>query len=269
MDVTPRHRRALSAVLAVFLAVESVSAVAAAAQTSLQQRAAASQAAAAPAANAGPTGAATAPAAPVAGPPFVIVVHPDRVLDRPTVPVPAAPKPAPKKPAKTRPAADVQAPRVTHHSSTKSTTKSTHKSSSTKTSSTSFRGRNHVWIPSLGINRTVYSFPCSRTRPPDNYVYRWGCAGTNNVYLLGHAWGVFKPLHDAYVNHRLRVGMTAYYADGSGRVHGYKVIWWKLTRPTTAASWAWASLSKPSMTLQTCVGAQSQYRLMVRLVRFK
>jgi hypothetical protein len=61
--------------------------------------------------------------------------------------------------------------------------------------------------------------------------------------------------------------MKAYYADGSGRVHMYKVIWWKLTRPTTAASWAWASLSRPSMTLQTCVGSQSQYRLMVRLVR--
>src|SRR5262245_48273670 len=43
------------------------------------------------------------------------------------------------------------------------------------------QGRNHVWIPALGINRSVESFPCSRTRPPDNYVYRWGCAGRNNV----------------------------------------------------------------------------------------
>jgi hypothetical protein len=45
------------------------------------------------------------------------------------------------------------------------------------------------------------------------------------------------------------------------------VIWWKVTAPTTAAKWAWASLSTPSMTLQTCVGSRSQYRLMVRLVR--
>ena len=35
-----------------------------------------------------------------------------------------------------------------------------------------------------------------------HYVYRWGCAGTNNVYLMGHAWGV-SPLHDAYVCGRL------------------------------------------------------------------
>lgn len=133
--------------------------------------------------------------------------------------------------------------------------------------STTYRGRNHVWIPSLGINRSVSSFPCSRTRPPDNYMYRWGCAGKNNVYLLGHSYSVFKPLHDAYVGGRLRKGMKVIYADGAGRVSTYSVIWWKVVRPTTAASWAWAAQSRPSMTLQTCVGAKSEYRLMVRLVK--
>lgn len=133
--------------------------------------------------------------------------------------------------------------------------------------STTYRGRNHVWIPSLGINRSVSAFPCSRTRPPDNYVYRWGCAGRNNVYLLGHAYSVFKPLHDAYVGGRLKKGMKVIYADGAGRVSTYSVIWWKVVRPTTAASWAWAAQSRPSMTLQTCVGAKSEYRLMVRLVK--
>ena len=49
-------------------------------------------------------------------------------------------------------------------------------------------------------------------------MYRWGCAGRNNVYLLGHAHSVFKPLHDAYVSKRLRKGMTVDYADGNGRV---------------------------------------------------
>jgi len=137
----------------------------------------------------------------------------------------------------------------------------------TKTYAPSYRGRNHVWIPSLGINRSVLSFPCSRSRQPDNYVYRWGCAGHNNVYLMGHAYSVFKPLHNAYVSGRLRKGMKVIYADGSGRVHTYSVIWWRLVAPTTAASWAWAAQSRPSMTLQTCVGAQSQYRLMVRLVQ--
>jgi sortase family protein len=129
----------------------------------------------------------------------------------------------------------------------------------------SYHGTNHVWIPSLGINRPVQSFPCSRTRPPDAGVYRWGCAGRNNVYLLSHAWSTFKPLHDAYVRGTLRKGMKVIYADGSSRVHTYRVIWWRVTAPTTAASWAWASLSSPGMTLQTCVGANSEYRLMVRL----
>lgn len=130
-----------------------------------------------------------------------------------------------------------------------------------------FRGANHVWIPSLGISKTIQSFPCSRNRPPDAGVYRWGCAGRNNIYLLGHAWSTFKPLHDAYVGGRLHTGMKVIYADGGGAVHAYRVIWWKVVKPTTAASWAWASLSRPSMTLQTCVGANSAYRLMVRLVQ--
>ncbi len=130
-------------------------------------------------------------------------------------------------------------------------------------------GRNHVWIPSLGISRSVSWFPCDRKRPPDNYVYRWGCAGSNNVYLLGHAYSVFKPLHDAYARGRLRVGLKAYYADAKGRVHTFKVKWWRVTAPTTAASWAWAAQGQPSMTLQTCVGRNSAYRLMVRLVQVK
>jgi hypothetical protein len=129
----------------------------------------------------------------------------------------------------------------------------------------SYSGRNHVWIPSLGINRSVSAFPCSRSRSPDNLLYRWGCAGRNNVYLMGHAYSVFKPLHDAYVQGRLRRGMQVVYADNSGRVRTYSVIWWKVVRPTTAAAWAWAAQSKPSMTLQTCVGPNGNLRLMVRL----
>jgi hypothetical protein len=87
------------------------------------------------------------------------------------------------------------------------------------------------------------------------------------VYLLSHAWSTFKPLHDAYVRGGLRKGMKVIYADGAGHVGTYSVVWWRVTAPTTAASWAWASLGRPSMTLQTCVGSRSQYRLMVRLVQ--
>lgn len=134
-------------------------------------------------------------------------------------------------------------------------------------SAPAYRGKNRVWIPALRINKSVSFFPCSRTRPPDNYVYRWGCAGSNNVYLMGHAHSVFKPLHDAYVSGRLRKGMKVIYADSKGRVRTYKVVWWKVVRPTTDAAWAWAPLSRPSMTLQTCVGPRSSHRLMVRLVQ--
>ena len=126
------------------------------------------------------------------------------------------------------------------------------------------RGRNHVWMPSLGIDRGISSYACSNQSYPGNRVYRWGCAGTNNVYLFGHASSVFKPLHDAYVRGRLQKGAVLYYADGAGRVHTYKVSWWKLTT-ATKGTWAYQPQARSSLTLQTCIGAQNQYRLIVRL----
>jgi hypothetical protein len=132
----------------------------------------------------------------------------------------------------------------------------------------SYSGTNRFWIPSLGMNDRVHLFECSRSREPDNYIYRWGCAGTNNVYILGHAYGVMKPLHDLYVRGGLRVGMVAIYADGQGRVHWYRVTEWRVVDPTEAA-WAIASQPTPSMTLQTCVGKDGTKRLNVRLVQFK
>jgi len=131
---------------------------------------------------------------------------------------------------------------------------------------TTFRGRNHVWIPALGIDRSVAWYACSSSFYPGNRVYRWGCAGSNNVYLFGHAHSVFKPLHDAYVRGRLRKGMQVHYANGDGRVATYAVSWWKVTTPDKGA-WAFAAQSRPSMTLQTCVGANGQYRLIVRLAK--
>jgi hypothetical protein len=151
----------------------------------------------------------------------------------------------------------------------KSSGASSSKGSTTGSRAASFHGRNHVWIPALKISAGIQSFPCSRTRRPDAGVYRWGCAGRNNVYLLAHAWSTLKPLHDAYVGGRLRAGMKVWYADGSGRVREYSVAWWRVVAPTSAASWAWAAQTRPSMTLQTCVGANSQYRLMVRLLQVR
>jgi sortase (surface protein transpeptidase) len=128
-----------------------------------------------------------------------------------------------------------------------------------------YRGTNHFWIPSLGMSSNVHSFPCSRSRPPDNYMYRWGCAGENNVYIMGHAYSVMKPLHDLYVRGGLHKGMVAIYANGAGNVTKYRVVSWRVVDPTESA-WAIASQPVPSMTLQTCLGKNSQWRLNVRLV---
>jgi hypothetical protein len=133
-------------------------------------------------------------------------------------------------------------------------------------SPSSFKGRNHVWIPALGINRSVSFFSCSSSAYPGNRVYRWGCAGGNNVYLFAHAHSVFRPLHDAYVRGRLSKGMKVVYADGNGRVSTYAVAWWKVTTPDKGG-FAYAGQSRPSLTLQTCVGSRSQYRLIVRLLK--
>ncbi|MEO5885223.1 MAG: sortase [Candidatus Limnocylindrales bacterium] len=129
-----------------------------------------------------------------------------------------------------------------------------------------YQGRNHLWIPALDIDRSVSAFACTSSAYPGDRVYRWGCAGKNNVYLFGHAYSVFKPLHDAYVRGRLKKGMQLYYADTDGSVSTYAVTWWKVTTPDKGA-WAYAGQSEKSVTLQTCVGAKSQYRLIVRLVK--
>ena len=129
----------------------------------------------------------------------------------------------------------------------------------------SYSGRNKMWMPALGINRSVSYFACTSKAYPGDRVYRWGCAGRNNIYLFGHAHSVFKPLHDAYVRGRLKKGMKVTYADGNGTVRTYQIAWWKVTTPEKG-EFAFAAQSRPSMTLQTCVGSKSQYRLIVRLV---
>lgn len=170
------------------------------------------------------------------------------------------PAPAPQGTAWiSRPSADTPAPRPRTESKADGT-------SGDMASGGSFTGRNRVWIPALGIRRSVSSFACSSNAYPGDRVYRWGCAGRNNIYLFGHAHSVFKPLHDAYVRGRLSKGMKVVYADGNGRVSTYKVAWWKVTTPDRG-EFAYAAQSRPSMTLQTCVGARSQYRLIVRLVK--
>ncbi|MEX2010702.1 MAG: sortase [Chloroflexota bacterium] len=139
------------------------------------------------------------------------------------------------------------------------------KAPAAKAPAASYQGRNHLWIPALGVNRSVSFYACSRSTALANVVYRWGCAGSNNVYLMGHAHSVFRSLHNAYVNGRLKKGMQVIYADNNGRVTRYKIAFWKVVSPV-GAGWAFAAQASPSMTLQTCVGKNSQYRLVVRLV---
>jgi hypothetical protein len=265
MAIPTRRRGALATALALLLAVESVSAVAAAGVVATTRtQLAEPPAAAAPAVRATRTATAPAPASSVARRPST-TVHAD--AGRRPVAVTVAPAPSGGATAdRTAPGpGQLAAPAIKRETSAPASAPSTSKGTGATISVAAYSGRNHVWIPALGMSRSVSSFACSRSREPDNYVYRWGCAGANNVYLLGHAWGVMKPLHDAYTSGRLKVGMKVWYADGNGRVRTYAVRWWKVVKPTTAASWAWAAQSTPSMTLQTCVGAQSQNRLMVRL----
>jgi Sortase domain len=258
MEVPARRRRALSTALALMLAVETVSAVAAAGLRVADR----------------PTdGSGAAPTPVTAG----VLAARDEVTTGGSTTAdssdpngssgtpPSVVAPAPTTPVMLRPAVDASLRARAGGSDPVSATarKATH---SRPAAPGARKGRNHVWIPSLGMSRSVAWFPCDRSRAPDNLVYRWGCAGSNNVYLLGHAYGVFKPLHDAYVRGRLHKGLKVYYADARGKVHTYAVRWWRVVAPTTAASWAWAAQSTPSMTLQTCVGRNSAYRLMVRLV---
>jgi hypothetical protein len=126
-----------------------------------------------------------------------------------------------------------------------------------------YRGSNRFWFPNLGINQSVYWFPCSRSKAPGNVVYRWGCAGSNNVYLMAHDFGKFYPLYKAWKSGRLKKGMLAVYADPKGRTHYYRLSFYKVVAPDGDVGWAYASTSRSALTLQTCVSGGAK-RLVVR-----
>ncbi|HYO43193.1 MAG TPA: hypothetical protein VES19_08350 [Candidatus Limnocylindrales bacterium] len=268
MELSTRTRRTLATVLAILLAVETVSAVAAAAATTTVSHPLPPEP---PAGQVLAVEATVAPALPVVTARLSAPAGAPRVVEPVEAPVKAVakaaePVKAPKATKATKATKTVKAPakaiKVTK--TVKPAAKAPVKA--TNNTAASYSGANHVWIPELGINKSVRSFPCDRQRPPDNFMYRWGCAGGNNVYLMGHAHSAMNGLHDAYVAGRLHKGMKAYFAGSDGKVHVYTVRWWKKTLPTTDAAWAWAPQNVPSMTLQTCVGRNSEYRLMVRLV---
>jgi hypothetical protein len=134
--------------------------------------------------------------------------------------------------------------------------------------STVYAGVYHLWIPALGLSRAISDWGCRGGAIPDRVEY-WGCAGTNNLYLLGHAYGAFAAIHDGYHSGALRVGLTAYFADKAGRTHRYRISEIRHVANSAYGSWSgWAvgATSGPVITLQTCDGATSAYRILVRLV---
>lgn len=137
-----------------------------------------------------------------------------------------------------------------------------------KPTTATYVGVYHLWIPALGLSRGISDWGCRGGLIPDRVEF-WGCAGRNNLYLLGHAYGAFAKIHDGYHSGALRVGLIAYFADKSGRVHRYRVSQIRHVANAAYASWSgWAigATSGPVITLQTCDGATSAYRILVRLV---
>ena len=127
-----------------------------------------------------------------------------------------------------------------------------------------YTGQNRFWFPKLGISQRVYEFPCSRSETPGDVVYRWGCAGENNVYLLAHNFGKFYPLYKAYYAGTLDRGLVAIYADPQGEVHYFELAWYKVVPPDGDVGFAYAAQSQSSLSMQTCVGDDGELRLVVR-----
>lgn len=127
-------------------------------------------------------------------------------------------------------------------------------------------------IPALRISQRVYDWGCGPSVVP-NIVIRWGCARSQNMFLAGHAYGVFHSYYLAYRNHRLRAPMYAYFTDRRGHTTRYRLVWVRTVTPTyewrglTGSEWAWNDTATPSITLQTCYGPTNAYRIISRFVR--
>lgn len=129
----------------------------------------------------------------------------------------------------------------------------------------------HVSIPDLDISRPIHDWGCRGGTIP-NLVWSWDCSGHNNLYLLGHAWGVFKPLHDAFARGDLTPGLRLSLRSPNGSVSTFRLAWVRRVRWQDLGTdmwgpgrtWAWNATKHPVVTLQTCFGRHSQWRIIVR-----
>jgi hypothetical protein len=82
---------------------------------------------------------------------------------------------------------------------------------------------------------------CGEILPDATEIFSSGCAGENNLFLQGHAYGIFEPLRYAYTHDLLKKGAIAYYTNGIGQEFTYEVAW--VDHPTVeewgkGSSWA-------------------------------
>ena len=125
------------------------------------------------------------------------------------------------------------------------------------------------------ISGPVYNWGC-RGGELGRYAYRWGCAGANNRYLMGHAYAEFEPLYrfvrarGPAAGTRALVGKLVTWKTPSGDVQRYRVSWARVAAVgwwgRTGHLWAWNAPTAPTITFQTCYGARSEYRIIVRAV---
>ncbi len=137
-------------------------------------------------------------------------------------------------------------------------------------------------FPGLGrsgaetMSGPIFSWGC-RGGELGAQIYRWGCAGDRNRYLMGHAYAGFEELHDfvaargVAAGTRALVGMPVYLRTATGRPVLLRVTWARVASVTywgrTGERWAWNETDVPSITFQTCYGARSEDRLIVRAER--
>lgn len=128
----------------------------------------------------------------------------------------------------------------------------------------------HLEVPALGINRDVFEWGCRGGDLP-NRVYHWGCPPDGNIFLLGHAASVFRPLYRAKRNNTLALGMRLYYTSRGGARTRYM-----LTRLATlmvadvyteANGWIFADYQPAVVTMVTCWGPNNNQRIIARFTR--